>query len=202
MASSPNESGLPANRHRPCTYARGATLVAQNRRFCSGHGHGGAMVGNRHSGLFGHGAGTERHEAASTGHGPRFDPMVRTTPTFGQLDQWSRFRPNDQAQGTAPNGHFDAAPKTAGTARARNGHRMGTKQNAALSGRRIFSSKLLFLLDILWLRGQDLNLRPLGYEPNELPGCSTPRLNHKYSTTRLAFAALQRTYCNAGPTQG
>ena len=23
--------------------------------------------------------------------------------------------------------------------------------------------------------GQDLNLRPLGYEPNELPDCSTPR---------------------------
>ena len=30
---------------------------------------------------------------------------------------------------------------------------------------------------ILWLRGLDLNQRPLGYEPNELPDCSTPRLS-------------------------
>ena len=26
-----------------------------------------------------------------------------------------------------------------------------------------------------WLRGMDLNHRPLGYEPNELPDCSTPQ---------------------------
>jgi hypothetical protein len=32
-----------------------------------------------------------------------------------------------------------------------------------------------------WLRGMDLNHRPLGYEPNELPDCSTP---HSYVTNR------------------
>ena len=29
-----------------------------------------------------------------------------------------------------------------------------------------------------WLRGLDLNQRPLGYEPNELPDCSTPQNHH------------------------
>ena len=28
-----------------------------------------------------------------------------------------------------------------------------------------------------WLRGVDLNHRPLGYEPNELPDCSTPQFH-------------------------
>ena len=34
-----------------------------------------------------------------------------------------------------------------------------------------------------WLRGRDLNPRPLGYEPNELPDCSTPR--HTINLNRL-----------------
>jgi hypothetical protein len=42
------------------------------------------------------------------------------------------------------------------------------------------------------LRGQDLNLRPSGYEPDELPGCSTPRLgSHQLPdfawTSKLGF---------------
>ena len=38
-----------------------------------------------------------------------------------------------------------------------------------------------------WLRGRDLNPRPLGYEPNELPDCSTPRQEENNLTTPLGF---------------
>ena len=37
------------------------------------------------------------------------------------------------------------------------------------------SKSIAVLVRSSWLRGQDLKLRPSGYEPDELPGCSTPR---------------------------
>ena len=37
------------------------------------------------------------------------------------------------------------------------------------------TASILWLFSNGLLRGQDLNLRPSGYEPDELPDCSTPR---------------------------
>ena len=40
------------------------------------------------------------------------------------------------------------------------------------------------------LRGQDLNLRPSGYEPDELPDCSTPRWRWNY--TKPSQSVIER----------
>ena len=56
-----------------------------------------------------------------------------------------------------------------------------------------------------WLRGRDLNPRPSGYEPDELPGCSTPRVHdtgmsivRKPKQLILAISDL-RSRCNLQP---
>jgi hypothetical protein len=40
-------------------------------------------------------------------------------------------------------------------------------------------------LEESWLRGLDLNQRPSGYEPDELPGCSTPRDENTWDVNSL-----------------
>ena len=62
-----------------------------------------------------------------------------------------------------------------------------------------------------WLRGLDLNQRPLGYEPNELPDCSTPHMKyielgwfcqHISHTIFLLFLTFLRTLLCVEPCGG
>ena len=86
-------------------------------------------------------------------------------------------RPDGSGFVTEPNGHCRLASAALDPCDDTNlVTNLATKQKAAHWGGFRPICKLLFLIENLWLRGQDLNLRPLGYEPNELPGCSTPRL--------------------------
>ena len=51
---------------------------------------------------------------------------------------------------------------------------------------------------LFWLRGEDLNLWPLGYEPNELPDCSTPRYSLFIGKHYFNIAAHERQYLFSG----
>ncbi len=55
------------------------------------------------------------------------------------------------------------------------GHPRETHPRSRFPEQESLSSQTLERLRDSGLRGQDLNLRPSGYEPDELPGCSTPR---------------------------
>ena len=45
------------------------------------------------------------------------------------------------------------------------------------------------------LRGQDLNLRPSGYEPDELPDCSTPRYLISFAFQQKPMIGLEPITC-------
>lgn len=64
---------------------------------------------------------------------------------------------------------FGLSPKTPGRPRrcSSSGRRPGKRRRPGSSRNQAFFVTLL--------RGEDLNLRPSGYEPDELPGCSTAR---------------------------
>ncbi len=61
---------------------------------------------------------------------------------------------------------------------AKNPRKLGWISGIRVSGEAVGLAQPIETKREVWLRGVDLNHRPLGYEPNELPDCSTPHKNH------------------------
>ncbi len=80
----------------------------------------------------------------------------------------------------------DAEKRTLGGAAGTGGRSRGCFSAGALPDKRKESERKMRSDSVEWLRGQDLNLRPSGYEPDELPNCSTPRY------TGVSFECLYR----------
>src|SRR5881392_1917986 len=47
----------------------------------------------------------------------------------------------------------------------------------------------------IWLRGRDLNPRPSGYEPDELPDCSTPRRPNCIDSIAAKICTVNPEFC-------
>ena len=88
-------------------------------------------------------------------------PETRTEASEALRGLDRRHRPDAEAEGEPQN---RAERESGGDARAR-----PYKCEEVARNRRPLAASSR------WLRGRDLNPRPLGYEPNELPDCSTPR---------------------------
>src|SRR5436305_1390463 len=119
--------------------------------------------------------------------------MAKPPPTFAT--RWGT--PASRSRSTPTAICFRAEARKRATAtrrrwrrRGRNPKRMFAKRSQLRVKRREVAMQPI---EKVWLRGKDLNLRPLGYEPNELPDCSTP---HPYNTVSNGLGQTAQTCGN------